>query len=182
MINETALVLVAIVPDKRDLDIARLLGWYRIPLRTAPKIISVDYLAFYQTSAFDDNERWQISYYAPVIGHELTTRGELLVDEKDHPRAHEEYFKLVLGPIQKLTKPIPALNWKRISFFYTTGKHLTNALSLSDMVVRDEERDFLWQSLRERALKSDEYNADQLPEMAIDPAILALLGIFSKSH
>ena len=128
MINETALVLVAIVPDKRDLDIARLLGWYRIPLRTAPKIISVDYLAFYQTSAFDENERWQITYYAPVIGHELTTRGELLVDEKDHPRAHEEYFKLVLGPIQKLTKPIPAHNWKRITFFYTTGEHLWGML------------------------------------------------------
>jgi hypothetical protein len=48
------------------------------------------------------------------------------------------------------------------------------------LVVRDEERDILWQSLRERALKSDEYRADQLPELAIDPAILALLGIFNK--
>jgi hypothetical protein len=181
MINETALVLVAILPEKRDLDIARLLGWYRIPLRTAPKIISVDYLAFYQTSAFDENERWQITYYAPVIGHELTTRRELLVDEKDHPRAHEEYFKLILGPIQKLTNPIPAHNWKRITFFYTTGEHLLNASSLSDLVVRDEERDFLWQSLRERALRSDEYMANQLPELAIDPTILALLGVFKKS-
>jgi hypothetical protein len=181
MINETALVLVAILPEKRDLDIARLLGWYRIPLRTAPKVISVDYLAFYQTSAFEEGERWHITYYAPVIGHELTTRKELLIDQKDHPRANEEYFKLVLGPIQKLPKPIPAGKWKRITFFYTTGEHLWNASSLSDLVVRDEERDILWQSLRERALKSDEYRADQLPELAIDPAILALLGIFNKS-
>ena len=44
-----ALVLVAVMTDPRDLEIARLFGWYRIPLRTAPKVIAVDYLAFYQT-------------------------------------------------------------------------------------------------------------------------------------
>ena len=35
-------------------EIARLLGWYRIPLRTAPKVVAVDYLAFYQPSAFGE--------------------------------------------------------------------------------------------------------------------------------
>ncbi len=42
----TALMLVAVMPSPRDLEIARVLGWYRIPLRFAPKIIQVDYLAF----------------------------------------------------------------------------------------------------------------------------------------
>ncbi len=41
---ETALILVAILPNQRDFDIARLFGWYRIPLKSAPKVISVDYL------------------------------------------------------------------------------------------------------------------------------------------
>ena len=49
ILPETALILVAILPTPRDFDIARLFGWYRIPLKSAPKIISVDYLAFYQT-------------------------------------------------------------------------------------------------------------------------------------
>ena len=54
MLEPTSLVLVAVMNDPRDLEIARLLGWYRIPLRTAPKVVYVDYLAFYQTGAFGD--------------------------------------------------------------------------------------------------------------------------------
>lgn len=105
---ETALILVAILPNKRDFDIARLLGWYRIPLKSAPKVISVDYLAFYQTAAFDDDERWRISWLAPVQGHELTTRQELLHEEQNHPRAHEEYFKVQLGTLQQLPNRLSA--------------------------------------------------------------------------
>jgi hypothetical protein len=48
-IHPTSLILVAVLNNPRDLEIARLLGWYRIPLRSAPKVIAVDYLAFYQT-------------------------------------------------------------------------------------------------------------------------------------
>ncbi|MFH1445989.1 MAG: hypothetical protein ABIG43_01075 [Chloroflexota bacterium] len=178
---ETALILVAIVPKQRDLNIARLLGWYRIPLKSAPKVISVDYLALYQTAAFDKGNRWHIAYIAPVIGHELTTRRELLQEEPDHPRAHEEYFKIQLGPLQRLPKPIPAKKWRRITFFYTTGKHFSEANNLNDLVVHDEERDILWHSLRERALKANEYKAEQLPEMPVDPAILELLGFMRKN-
>ncbi|MDD5370773.1 MAG: hypothetical protein PHQ40_16955, partial [Anaerolineaceae bacterium] len=71
---DTALILVAVLPTAQDLEIARLLGWYRIPLRRAPKVVDVDYLAFYQTAAFGEEQRWQIRHIAPVCGHELTTR------------------------------------------------------------------------------------------------------------
>src|SRR4030067_995726 len=91
------LVLVAIVKTPRDLEIARVLGWYRIPLATAPKTLRVDWIAFYQTATFGD-ERWSVRYVAPVRGYELVTREELLRDERDHPRAKEPYFKLQLGP------------------------------------------------------------------------------------
>ena len=43
----TALILVALVPNPRDMEIAGLLGWYRIPLRKAPKVVNVDFIAFY---------------------------------------------------------------------------------------------------------------------------------------
>ena len=65
------LVLVAVMPNQRDLEIARVLGWYRIPLKSAPKVISVDYLAFYQTGAFSPEERWQIRWIAPILGHRV---------------------------------------------------------------------------------------------------------------
>src|SRR5215217_8802904 len=110
-----SLVLVCLLPTPRDLEIARLLGWYRIPLRTAPKVVAVDYLAFYQPSTFGERGG-QIEYLAEVRGHELTTRGELLKDETDHLRAREEYYKIQIGGLEKLKVPVVAEKWKRISF------------------------------------------------------------------
>jgi len=173
--------MVALIPSPRDLDIARLLGWYRIPLKTAPKIIAVDHLAFYQPSAFPKGDQMLIRWLAPIRGHELTTRSEILQNQPDHPRAREEYFKLQLGPLIELREPIPAKGWKRITFFYTTGERVKLAQSINDLPVHDEERPILWQALRERALKSEEYRADQLPEELIDPAILALLSGLTSS-
>lgn len=172
----TALILVAVVTSPRDLEIARLLGWYRIPLRHAPKVVSVDYLAFYQTGSFGEAHRWQVEAIAPVRGHEMATRAELLRSEPDHPRAREEYYKIQLGPLQTLPQPIAAGNWRRLTFLYTTGELLANAHSLSDLVVRSEERGLLWRSLRERALQEGAYQADELPDEAVEPALLALLG------
>ena len=174
-VKSTSLVLVAVVNDPRDLEIARLLGWYRIPLRTAPKVVAVDYLAFYQTGAFGD-QRWRIQSVAPVRGHELTTRAELLRDEPDHPRAKEEYYKVQLGPLEQLARPILAETWRRVTFLYTTGEYLLKAETVNDLVVQSEERKTLWQALRERAGTS--YAPDETEDVELDPLILAaLLGI-----
>src|SRR4030065_2070208 len=142
LIQPTSLVLVGVVNNPRDLEIARLLGWYRIPLRTAPKVVAVDYLAFYQTGAFGD-EKWRIQYIAPVRGHELTTRAELLKTELEHPRAREEYYKVQLGPLERLPQPILAEAWRRITFLYTTGEYLLRATTLNELVVQTDERQLL---------------------------------------
>ena len=176
MLSNTDLVLVCLVPSPRDLEIARLLGWYRIPLRTAPKVVAVDYLAFYQPASFGERAG-RIELAAEVRGHELTTRLELLRDEPDHPRASEEYFKLQLGPLEKLPHPVLADKWKRLTFLYSTGEYLLNALTLNDLVVEGEERQFLWRSLRERAA-SRQPGQDDLPDLDVPPEVLAaLLGI-----
>lgn len=176
MLSLTSLILVCLLPTPRDLEIARLLGWYRIPLRTAPKVVAVDYLAFYQPSAFAERGG-QIEFVAQVRGHELTTRGELLKDEADHPRAREEYYKLQIGALEKLKEPVRSEKWKRLTFLYTTGEYLLKARSLNDLVVDGDERQLLWRSLRERAENSQLYKTD-LPEADIPPEVLiALLGI-----
>jgi len=175
-ISETSLVLVCLLPSPRDLEIARLLGWYRIPLRTAPKVVAVDYLAFYQPSAFGERGG-QIEFVAEVRGHELTTRGELLKDEANHPHAKEEYYKIQIGGLEKLEQPIMAEKWKRITFLYTTGEYLLKAKTINDLVVDGDERQILWRSLRERAENDQLYKTD-LPEVDIPPDVLmALLGI-----
>lgn len=176
MLQPTSLILVCLLPSPRDLEIARLLGWYRIPLRTAPKVVAVDYLAFYQPSAFGERGG-KIEFVAEVRGHELTTRGELLKDEADHPRAREEYYKIQIGALERLKEPIVADKWRRITFLYTTGEYLLNAQTLNDLVVNGDERVVLWRSLRERAENEQLYKTD-LPEADIPPEVLiALLGI-----
>jgi hypothetical protein len=177
----TALILVALAPRPRDLEIVRLLGWYRVPLRSAPKVINVDYIAFYQSAAFGPDHRWQIETVAEVRGNELTTRAELLRDEPDHPRAREEYYKIQLGPLVALPRPIVAGRWRRITFLYTTGELFQSARTVNDLVVKSEDREILWRSLRERALSAGQYRLADLPELALDPALLVLLGDWSQA-
>jgi len=175
-LHEGDLVLVGVTPQPRDLEIARLLGWYRIPLRFAPKIVSVDWVAFYQTAAFGKEHQWRIEFVAPLKGVELVRRRDLLRDEVGHPRAEEEYYKLQIGGVQALAQPIPAGRWKRITFLYTTGELMMRAKTINDLVVRSEERVVLWRSLREKALKGNLYQPEELPEFDLDEQTLALLG------
>jgi len=133
-IQDDDLVLVAVVKSPRDLEIARVLGWYRIPLASAPGTMRVDWVAFFQGSAFGE-ERWAVRYASKVRGYELTTRGELLRDEPDHPRAAEPYYRLQLGPLLELPKPIPGRGWRRFTFLYTTGERLRWARVVKDLTM-----------------------------------------------
>jgi hypothetical protein len=175
--SPTDLILVAFMPHPRDMEIARLLGWYRVPLVSAPKVVAVDFLAFYQPASFGEEHQWRIEVIAPVRGYELTTRGELFKDELDHPRAREEYYKIQLGPLLALPRPVRAGNWKRVTFLYTTGERLLHSESINELTVYGEERNVLWQALRERALEKQSYQVADLPEFPIDPEIIALFGL-----
>lgn len=171
-----ALMLVAVMPSPRDMEIARVLGWYRIPLRFAPKIVQVDYLAFYQPSKFGRAHANQIEVFTEVRGVELVKRSEIIRDEPDHPRANEEYYKIQLGPLECLEDPIVADKWKRITFLYTTGDLFGSAKIVNDLVVKNEERKILWHSLREKASSSDLYTDQGGPEMGLSRDVLIMLG------
>ncbi|MGB2963069.1 MAG: hypothetical protein WBB69_03700 [Anaerolineales bacterium] len=181
-LSPSALILVAIVPTPADLQVARVLGWYRIPIRTAPRILNVDFLAFYQPASFAER-KWRIEFLAPVLGHELTTRVELLRDQTDHPRAEDDYYKVQLGPVQQLTHPIRAGEWKRFTFLYTTGDYLQRARKLTDLTVHPGERRSLWKALRDRGSLVPAYQAEleNLDELPLE-FLSALLGITDFSN
>jgi hypothetical protein len=149
-LHEDDLVLVAICRSPRDLEIARLLGWYRIPLASAPKTLRVDWLAFFLTAAFGA-DRWSIRFVAAVRGYELRRRRDLFHAEPDHPCADEPYYRIDLGPLQSLARPIPSRRWRRLTFVYTTGERLLAAGDVGDLNVPvTQADDRLWRLLRER--------------------------------
>ena len=175
---DASFVLVVFVPQPRDMEILRLLGWYRIPMRSAPKVLDVDYLAFYQPASFGKDHRWQIEHFAALRGYELVRRVDLFRDEADHPRAQEEYFKMQVGALQALPAPILAGKVKRLTFLYTTGALFREAETVSDLVVSADEREGLWRALRERASHADRYRTSEELEIELTPELLLLLGDF----
>ena len=126
-------VLVAVLNNRRDFDRVVDQGWYRIPAKYAPPTTgNSEYLAFYFTKAFGE-ERWAIHWYAPLRGHELLRRRDLLPDEPDHPRANAVYYKLQLGPLIELEFPIYSLRWRRITFIETSYDRFTAAEEINDL-------------------------------------------------
>ena len=130
-------VLVGVMPDPNDLEIARTQHWYRVPAKHAPTGIHAEYVAFYFTRKYPDNLRWSIRYYARRTGHEMVRRSELLPEQSDHPRADELYYKLQLGPLKEKDPAIISLRWKRITFIQTTWDRFTKAREVNDLFSTD---------------------------------------------
>jgi hypothetical protein len=145
-------VLVAIMTSPADLALARDEGWYRIPQERVPKGVVAEYLAFYLGRAFGD-QKWAIHYYARKQGHELVRRRDLFPDELDHPRADDVYFKIQLGPLQQLPRPILSLRWRRITFIHTTWDRFVDASEINDLFVEGAPYvDRLYYALREAGI------------------------------
>jgi hypothetical protein len=126
-------VLVAVMNNRRDFAIAREQGWYRIPVKRAPNRVGADYLAFYFTGAFPEDQRHRVLFYAPIRAYRLVTRVALLPDEADHPRAEDLYFKIEIGPLCRLARPVISRALRRITFIPTTMARLSSAHEINEL-------------------------------------------------
>ncbi len=131
-IDPDARVIVAIITRPADLARARDEHWYRIPVRSAPRGLAADYIAFYQTAAFG-TERWSVRCIAPIERVMVCSRRDLLPEEASHPRAAERYYRLALGPLASLPEPIPSRRLRRLTFIPTTYSHLLYAEDVADL-------------------------------------------------
>ena len=148
-------MLVAYVPRPSDFDLVRREGWYRIPQRSAPKGLHAEVIAFYFGAAFGD-EKYAIHYYARNAGHELARRRDLLPDEAGHPRANDIYYKVQLGPLQRLAQPIVSLRWRRLTFVHTTWDRFQDATEINDLFIEGGPYvDRLYATLKERGVSAD---------------------------
>jgi hypothetical protein len=140
-------VLVAVLNNTRDLEIARTEGWYRIPVKRAPSQVGADYLAFYLTGRFPPEQRHRVFYYAPIRAYRLARRVALLPDEPDHPRAQESYFKIEIDPLQELDAPVISEKLRRITFISTTLEQLLNAREIRELWHKPSYQETLWTTL-----------------------------------
>src|SRR3990172_1854526 len=158
------LVLVAILNAPRDLEIARLLGWYRIPVQTAPKTVRGDWLAFYLPGSFGE-QRWSVRYLRserdreiarllgwyriPVQTAPKTVRVDWLAFYLPGSFGEQRWSVRYLARVQGHEL---AGRWRRFAFLYTTGARLLEARSVRDLTLRHgKDRERLWRMLRERA-------------------------------
>jgi hypothetical protein len=171
-------VLVAVVPTARDWERIQHEGWYRIPLARAPQRLGAEYLAFYHTK--DGGElRWTISHYAAVRGFRLVRRRELVPDEPDHPRADDLYYRVELGALEPLPRPIPSLKLRRVTFIATTLRRLLSAHEINDLWEREAARDRLWRALQAREVPAerDYVVEDGASRRIVDLAVRCRRGI-----
>ena len=90
-----------------------------------------------------------MTYYAPTRRYRLLTRRELLPDEPDHPRADDYYYRVEIGPLQRLDNPVPAEHLRRVTFIHTTLDRLLTASDVTELFALDTPFDQLWSALRE---------------------------------
>jgi hypothetical protein len=139
-------VLVCIMPSPADLEHARRAGWYRIPVAHAPRGLAATYLAFYQTAAFGQ-DRWCIRWYAHILAIQIMQRAELLPEQSTHPRATQHYYRIQIGPIAELARPIPSRRLRRLTFIATTWACLNQARDVTelwDAYKAEQNTDQIW--------------------------------------
>ncbi len=146
------LTLVGIVKRKKDFEIIKKEKWYRIPVKSAPKEISqIKYLAFYFPQIFGE-KKWQILYYGKVKKIEILKRIDLLPNEKVHPNALEDYYKINIEKLIKLKNPIVSQRGRRIVFIITTLKKLLNSKEINDLFITSPIEEKLYCELKKNKI------------------------------
>jgi hypothetical protein len=63
----------------------------------------------------------------------MVRRRDLLPDEADHPRADQAYYKLQIGPLERLEPPIISLRWRWVTFIETTWDRFQAAQEINGL-------------------------------------------------
>jgi len=144
-------VLVAILNNPLDAELAHRQHWYRIPITSQQKWIKrcwpPRWLAFYQTKVFGQ-EAFSIRYYARVIDIQQKYRWQLFPEQPHDERGKRQYHQLFLDPIQRLPQPIVSHRRRRIAFISTTWQKFVSAAELNDLYDDSPLEDRLWGELK----------------------------------
>lgn len=145
--NNNSTLLVCIINNAGDLQIAKDLHWYRIPIDKADKLLKKHWpprwIAFYHSGAIKEQPH-MIKYYAKVSKIVKATRQELFPYEKKNYKSSRQYYKIVIDKLFTLHKPILSRRWRRIVFIQTTYNKFKNAIEINDLYSGSKLEDILW--------------------------------------
>lgn len=162
----TGEVLVAILNNLLDFDIARDQHWYRVPIDSAEKWLKrrwpPRWLAFYQTSVFPE-EKHTVTYYARVRDVRKVERWELFPDEPRSGKGSRRYYKLLLEPLERLPRPIMSKRLRRIVFIQTTWQKFMRATEINDLFDESPLEDQLWTELKRLEVKAERQYLVEVP-------------------
>lgn len=85
----------------------------------------------------------------------MVKRIELLPDEISHPRAEEDYYKITIGDLIPLPKPIPSKSFRRIVFIPTTLNKLFSAAEINDLFLTSPIEERLYKYLKREKIPAE---------------------------
>lgn len=151
-------VLVAIMNNKKDFLIAQEKGWYRIPVKSAPKNMrdetKVKYLAFYQTKIFGE-EKYTIKWYAEIKNINKVLRKDLFEDEPQNSKSNKEYYKIEFNELRQLKQPIISKKGRRIVFIPTTEQKFFSATEINYLFNESPIEDKFWKALVDHDIEAE---------------------------
>lgn len=169
-------VLVAILNNRMDFELASDRHWYRIPVASAAKWLKErwppEWLAFYQTKVFGA-EAYAVNYYARVRDVRTARRWELIPEQPRDERGERLYHQIRIGPLQRLDAPILSRRRRRIVFIPTTWDKFTHASEINDLSDESPLEDALWAEFKRRRILAErqEFVRIKRTDYALDFAI-----------
>lgn len=140
-------LLIAIINNRLDFNLAREKHWYRIPVSSKEKWLKERWpprwLALYQTKVFG-REAYAINYYAKVLDIRQVFRWELFPNQPRNDKSNRRYYQLFLEPLRRLPNPISSRRRRRIVFIPTTWQKFVNAGEINDLYDESSLEDRLW--------------------------------------
>ena len=148
-------LLVGIVNRIGDYNIIHNQFWYRIPVDKADKMLKdrwpPRWIAFHYTSRIKKNPQ-MILHYGKVSSIEVRSRKELFPNEKTNYKTRRNYYKISIGEVFTLPKPILSRRFRKIVFIQTTYKKFINAIEVNDLFDGSRLEDRLWAEMKRKMI------------------------------
>jgi very-short-patch-repair endonuclease len=152
--NESGEVLVAILKELSDFAILREQGWYRIPVRTAPRRWPPKWLAFYQPQVFG-TDAYKIRYYGEVSNIRTVERKDLFPNEFASELSNRKYYQLELKSLEERPEPLTSLRARRLVFVPTTWEKFVLAEQVNDLFDDSPLEDRLWAEFKRMQMRAE---------------------------